>query len=45
MADRSAQYPKIPWNECIDFVKVVSSFNLKVVPYIEVAKKYGLNIL
>ncbi len=43
MADKSAQYPKTTWNECIDFVKTVSTFNLKAVSYSEVAKKYGLN--
>lgn len=43
MADKSAQYPKTTWNECIDFVKIVSAFNLKAVSYTEVAKKYGLN--
>lgn len=42
MADKSAQYPKTTWNECIDFVKTVSAFNLKAVSYGEVAKKYGL---
>lgn len=42
MADKSAQYPKSTWNDCIDFVKTVSSFNLKAVSYGEVAKKYGL---
>jgi len=43
MADKSAQYPKTTWNECIDFVKTISAFNLKAVSYAEVAKKYGLN--
>lgn len=43
MAEKSAQYPKVPWNDCIEFVKTVSSFNLKAVSYAEVAKKYGLN--
>lgn len=42
MADKSAQYPKSTWNDCIEFVKTVSSFNLKAVSYGEVAKKYGL---
>lgn len=43
MAEKSAQYPMVSWNVCIEFVKTVSSFNLKVVSYAEVAKKYGLN--
>lgn len=43
MAEKSAQYPRATWNDCIDFVKTVSSFNLKAVSYGEVAKKYGLN--
>lgn len=43
MADKSAQYPKATWNDCLEFVKTVSAFNLKAVSYGEVAKKYGLN--
>lgn len=42
MAEKSAQYPKVSWNDCMEFVKTVSSFNLKAVSYSEVAKKYGL---
>lgn len=42
MADKSALYPRASWDECIEFVKTVSSFNLKAVSYSEVAKKYGL---
>lgn len=43
MAEKSAQYPKSTWNDCIEFVKNVASFNLKAVSYSEVAKKYGIN--
>lgn len=43
MAEKSALYPKVPWEECLDFVRTVSSFNLKSVSYNEVAKKYGLS--
>ncbi len=42
MAEKSVMYPKVTWNECMEFVKVVSSFNLKAVSYAEVGKKYGL---
>lgn len=42
MADKSAMYPRASWDECIEFAKNVSSFNLKAVSYGEVAKKYGL---
>lgn len=42
MADKSPRYPMTTWNDCIEFVKTVSSFNLKAVSYAEVAKKYGL---
>ena len=42
MADKSALYPRASWDECIEFVKTVSSINLKAVSYSEVAKKYGL---
>lgn len=43
MPEKSVQYPKVTWNDCIEFVRTVSSFNLKAVSYAEVAKKYGLN--
>ena len=42
MADKSALYPRASWDECVEFAKTVSSFNLKAVSYNEVAKKYGL---
>lgn len=42
MAEKSALYPQVTWNDCLDFAKTVSSFNLKAVSYLEVAKKYGL---
>lgn len=43
MAEKSALYPMVNWEVCIEFVETVSSFNLKAVSYSEVAKKYGLN--
>lgn len=43
MAEKSALYPMVNWEVCIDFVKTVAAFNLKAVSYSEVAKKYGLN--
>lgn len=43
MAEKSALYPSVNWDTCIEFVKTVASFNLKTVSYLEVAKKYGLN--
>lgn len=43
MAEKSALYPMVNWEVCVDFVETVSSFNLKAVSYSEVAKKYGLN--
>ena len=43
MAEKSAQYPMVPWDTCIEFVEKVASFNLKAVSYGEVAKKYGLS--
>lgn len=43
MAEKSALYPKVSWDECLEFVNTVSSFNLKAVSYSEVGKKYGLN--
>lgn len=43
MAEKSVLHPKVTWNECIEFAKTVSSFNLKAVSYAEVGKKYGLN--
>lgn len=43
MAEKSAQYPKVTWEDCIEFVTTVSSFNLKAVSYGEVGKKYGLS--
>ncbi len=42
MADKSALYPRLTWAECLDFVRTVSSFNLKSVSYTEIARKYGL---
>ncbi len=41
--EKSAQYPKATWNECIEFVRTVASLSLNAVSYTEVAKKYGLS--
>ena len=41
--ERSSQYPKSTWNECIDFVQKASELSLSAVSYDEVAKKYGLS--
>lgn len=43
MAEKSALYPMVSWEVCLEFVKTVAEFNLKAVSYSEVAKKYGLN--
>ena len=43
MAEKSALYPMVNWEVCLEFVETVASFNLKAVSYSEVAKKYGLN--
>lgn len=43
LREKSALYPKATWNDCVEFVKVISGFNLKSVSYQEVAKKYGLS--
>lgn len=42
MAEKSALYPSVNWQDCLEFVNIVASFNLKSVSYAEVAKKYGL---
>ena len=41
--EKSALYPNATWGECFEFVKIVDSFKLKSVAYIEVAKKLGLS--
>ena len=41
--EKSALYPNATWEDCIDFVRTIDSFKLKVVSYTEVAKKYGLS--
>ncbi len=43
MAEKSVLHPKVTWDECMEFAKTVSSFNLKSVSYTEVGKKYGLS--
>ena len=40
--EKSALYPNATWGDCMDFIRKVSTFNLKAVSYAEVAKKYGL---
>lgn len=42
LREKSALYPKVTWNDCLEFVQTIAAFNLKSVSYIEVAKKYGL---
>lgn len=41
--EKSVLYPGATWAECIELIKKISSFNLKVVSYQELAKKYGLS--
>lgn len=43
MSERSALYPLVTFETCIDFIKVVDSFKFKMVSYHEVAKKLGLS--
>ena len=40
--EKSNLYPNATWEDCFEFSKTISSFNLKAVSYSEVAKKYGL---
>lgn len=40
--EKSALYPGMTWNECIDLIQKVNSFNLRAVSYQAVAEKYGL---
>lgn len=41
--EKSALYPGATWDECMDLIKKIASFNLKAVSYQELAKKYGLS--
>lgn len=41
--EKSALYPGATWDECMELIKKISSFNLKAVSYQELAKKYGLS--
>lgn len=41
--EKSALYPNMTWEECLEFVNIVDSFKLKAVSYSEVAKKLGLS--
>lgn len=41
--EKSNLYPNATWDDCFEFSKTISSFNLKAVAYSEVAKKYGLS--
>ena len=43
--EKSNLYPNANWNDCFEFAKTISSFNLKAVSYAEVAKKYGISNL
>lgn len=40
--EKSNLYPNATWEESLEFAKTIADFNLKVVSYSEVAKKYGL---
>ena len=41
--EKSNLYPNSTWEDCLEFIKVVSDFCLSTVSYSEVAKKYGLS--
>ena len=40
--EKSALYPAVTWNECIDFIQKIDSFKLRAVSYQALAEKYGL---
>lgn len=40
--EKSAMYPGVTWNDCLDFIRVVDGFKTKAVSYSAVAEKYGL---
>ena len=41
--EKSALYPGATWEDCLEFIRRIASFNLKAVSYQELAKKYGLS--
>ena len=41
--EKSALYPGATWDECMELIKKIGSFNLKAVSYQELARKYGLS--
>ena len=41
--EKSALYPGVTWNECVDLIKKIDSFKLSAVSYQALAEKYGLN--
>lgn len=43
MAERSALYPIVTWEICIEFIKLIDSLKFKQVSYNEVARKLGLS--
>lgn len=40
--EKSALYPAVTWNECVDLVQKIDSFKLRAVSYQALAGKYGL---
>lgn len=40
--EKSALYPAVTWNECIDLIQKIDSFKLRAVSYQALAEKYGL---
>ena len=40
--EKSALYPAVTWEECIDFIKNIDTFKQKTVAYKAVAELYGL---
>ena len=40
--EKSALYPAVTWNDCIDLIQKINSFNLRAVSYQALAEKYGL---
>lgn len=41
--EKSALYPSVTWNDCMEFIRVIDDFKLKTVAYKAVAEKYGLH--
>ena len=40
--EKSALYPAVMWNECVDLIQKIDSFKLRAVSYQALAEKYGL---